>query len=70
MCLDNGVHLSPYLQNSMGRDSEAGSRFVERIMTVVCTLKQQDRNIVDYVKNCVEATMKGDRVPSLLPCAA
>ena len=53
-----------------GTHSEAGSRFVERIMTVVCTLKQQDRNIVDYVKNCVEATMKGDRVPSLLPCAA
>lgn len=50
-----------------GTHSEAGSRFVERIMTVVCTLKQQDRNIVDYVKNCVEASMTGHRIPSLLP---
>lgn len=53
-----------------GTHSEAGSRFVERIMTVVCTLKQQDRNIVDYVTNCVRAAMKGDRSPSLLPSAA
>ncbi len=53
-----------------GTHSEAGSRFVERIMTVVCTLKQQDRNIVNYVKTCVEAQMRGDCSPSLLPRAA
>lgn len=53
-----------------GTHSEAGSRFVERIMTVVCTLKQQERNIVDYVTRCVEAAMKGDCSPSLLPSAA
>lgn len=52
-----------------GTHSEAGSRFVERIMTVVCTLKQQERNIVEYVRYCVEATMKGSHSPSLLPVA-
>lgn len=53
-----------------GTHSAAGSRFVERIMTVVCTLKQQERNIVDYVRRCVEATIQGEHLPSLLPSAA
>lgn len=53
-----------------GTHSAAGSRFVERIMTVVCTLKQQERNIVDYVRRCVEATIQGERLPSLLPSVA
>ena len=33
--------------SSFGTQSEAGSRFVERIMTVVSTLKQQKRNVLD-----------------------
>lgn len=50
-----------------GTHSAAGSRFVERMMTVVCTLKQQGRNVADYVTNSVEAAMIGRCPPSLLP---
>jgi transposase len=50
-----------------GTHSEAGSRFVERIMTVVCTLKQQERNVVDYVTASVEASMRGHCPQSILP---
>ena len=50
-----------------GTHSPEGSRFVERMMTVVCTLKQQGRNVVDYVTTSVEAAMRGQCPPSLLP---
>ncbi|HID64334.1 MAG TPA: hypothetical protein EYP49_16580 [Anaerolineae bacterium] len=36
-------------KSSFGTQSEAGSRFAERIMTVVATLKQQQRNVLDYL---------------------
>jgi transposase len=50
-----------------GTHSPEGSRFVERMMTAACTLKQQDRNVVAYVTTSVEAAMNGQRPPSLLP---
>lgn len=50
-----------------GTHSPEGSRFVERMMTAVCTLKQQSRNVVDYVTSSVEAAMRGQCPPSLLP---
>lgn len=53
-----------------GTHSEAGSRFVERMMTVACTLKQQDRNVVDYVTASVEAAMRGQCPQSILPTTA
>jgi transposase len=53
--------------SSFGTQSAAGSRFVERIMTVVSTLKQQDRNVLDYLANTCEAANQGRSSPSLLP---
>ena len=50
-----------------GTHSAAGSRFVERILTVATTLKQQRRNIVDYVTQACVAALHGDAAPSLLP---
>lgn len=50
-----------------GTHSAAGSRFVERILTVATTLKQQPRNIVDYVTQACVAALHGDPAPSLLP---
>jgi hypothetical protein len=35
---------------SFDRQSESGSRFVESLLTVVATLKQQKRNVLDYLK--------------------
>jgi len=54
-------------KNSFGTQSEAGSRFTERIMTVVATLKQQHRNILEYLTEACDAANWGRRVPSLLP---
>jgi transposase len=35
-------------RGSFGTQSEDGSRFVEIMMTVVTTLKQQQRNVLKY----------------------
>jgi transposase len=53
--------------SSFGTQSAAGSRFVERIMTVVSTLKQQNRNLLDYLTEACEAAIDGRVAPSLLP---
>jgi transposase len=52
---------------SFGTQSEAGSRFVERMMTVMATLKQQQRNILAYLTAAHEAALRGEAAPSLLP---
>jgi len=57
-------------KGSFGTHSPEGSRFVEAMMTVVATLKQQHRNILDYLTAACEATLDGKRAPSLLPTAA
>lgn len=54
-------------KGSFGTDSARGSRFVERIMTVAATCKQQGRNVLDYVTRACEATLCSEPVPSLLP---
>jgi transposase len=36
-------------RKSFGTQSEAGSRFVERILTVVITLRQQGRDVLNYL---------------------
>jgi transposase len=54
-------------KGSFGTHSPEGSRFVEAIMTVVATLKQQHRNVLDYVTAACEAALRGELAPSLLP---
>ena len=49
--------------------SEAGSRFVESMLTVVATLKQQNRNVLEYLTAAHEAALRGEPAPSLLPQA-
>jgi transposase len=56
-------------KTSFGTQSEAGSRFAERMMTVVATLKQQGRNVLDYLIGVLEAKRRGKEPPSLLPHA-
>jgi transposase len=36
-------------RKSFGTQSESGARFVERILTVVITLRQQGRDVLDYL---------------------
>jgi hypothetical protein len=40
---------------------------VERILTVVTTLRMQGRNVLDYVARACEAVLWGQAAPSLLP---
>jgi transposase len=54
-------------RRSFGTKSEAGSRFVERTMTAVATLRQQKRDVLDYLTEACAAAIRGDRAPSLLP---
>lgn len=56
-----------YRKSSFGTHSEAGSRFVERMLTVRASLRQQGRNVVDYVTQAVESSLNGQPAPSLLP---
>jgi transposase len=50
-----------------GNQSDNGSRFTERILTTVATLRQQNRNIVEYVVAAIQAHRTGQPAPSLLP---
>jgi transposase len=56
-----------YRKTSGGTDSEAGSRFVERMLSVVATCRQQNINVLDYLTRCYQAHLDGQPVPSLLP---
>ena len=50
-----------------GTHSAEGSRFAERMMTVAATLKQQRRNVVDYITEACHASLQDRALPSLLP---
>jgi transposase len=52
---------------SFGTHSAEGSRFVERLMTAATTLRQQKRNVVDFIADVCTAHVRGLPPPSLLP---
>jgi transposase len=54
-------------RRSFGTQSPAGSRFAERLLTVVTTLRQQDRDVLDYLTAACTAALRGEELPSLLP---
>jgi hypothetical protein len=54
-------------RTSFGSDSAAGSEFVSRLLTVVSSLKAQERNILDFLAESVAAARSGGSPPSLLP---
>jgi transposase len=54
-------------KGSFGTQSDEGSRFVESMMTVVATLKQQKRHVLEYLTAACEAALRGEAAPSLLP---
>jgi len=56
-----------YRKLSGGTDSELGSRFVERMLSVVATCRQQDINVLDYLTRCYQAHLEGCPIPSLIP---
>ncbi len=54
-------------RTSFGSQSQAGSNFVARMLTVVTTLKSQKRHILDFMTKSVLAARSGTAPPSLLP---
>jgi transposase len=60
-------HAVIWRRISGGTDSVQGSRFVERMLTVVATCRQQGRNVLDYLTSCFEDHRRGQAPPSLLP---
>jgi len=57
-------------KSSFGTQSRTGSEFAERMLTVVATLRQQQRNILDYVTTACAAALNHQPAPSLLPLIA
>lgn len=54
-------------KGSFGTQSDHGSRFVERIMTIVATCKQQGRGLLDFLVTAITAARLGLPPPSLVP---
>lgn len=50
-----------------GTDSAAGSRFVERILTVSTTCRQQQRHVLPFLADAVHAHWSGLPAPLLMP---
>ena len=54
-------------KKSFGTDSEAGSRFVAHILTVVTTMNLQQRPIFEFLVQAREAAVRSLQPPSLCP---
>jgi transposase len=54
-------------KTSGGTDSASGSRFVERVLTVVDTCRRQGKKVLDYLSACIAAWRHDQDPPSLVP---
>lgn len=62
-------HAVIWRKLSFGTQSAAGSRFVETLLTVIETCRQQDRNVFEFVTQAVARHFHHQPGPSLLPRA-
>jgi transposase len=60
-------HAVLWRKGSFGTDSADGSRFVERMLTAIATLRQQRRNVLEFITEACTAVLKNAPAPSLLP---
>lgn len=60
-------HAVIWRKLSFGTQSAGGSRFVETMLTVIETCRQQRRHVFTFLTAAVEAQLKGQSAPSLLP---
>lgn len=54
-------------RTSFGSQTQTGSEFVARMLTVLTTLKSQKRNVLEFMTQAVVAARGGKTAPSLLP---
>ncbi len=59
-------HAVLWRKGSGGTDSERGSRFVERVLSVRETCRQQGRGLLEFLAACCKARLDGKNAPSLL----
>lgn len=63
-------HAVLWRKSSFGTDSVRGSRFVERILSVAATCRQQRRNVLETLADLIQAHQKGQPTLSLVPPSA
>lgn len=54
-------------KTSYGTDSAGGSRFAERVLTVVTTCRQQGRDALTFLTDAIRAAMTRAARPTLIP---
>lgn len=54
-------------KTSFGSQSERGDQFAERVMTVVHTLRKQNRHVLTFLRDTIVASLRGAPIPSLMP---
>ena len=54
-------------KGSYGTQSDGGTRFVERLLTVSATCRQHGRSVLTYLTEACTAAQRGLPPPSLLP---
>jgi transposase len=59
-------HAVLWRKISGGTASGWGSRFVERVLSVVATCRQQGRNVLEFLTQCFRAPLTGDPLPTLV----
>jgi len=57
-------------KTSGGTDSRQGSRFVERVLSVVDTCRRQSKRVLDYLSECIQACRHNRAPPCLVSVTA
>jgi len=60
-------HAVIWRKTSFGTQSASGTAFVERMLTVVTSLRLQQRNVLEFLTEASTAALTGEAPPSLLP---
>lgn len=60
-------HAVLWRKGSGGTDGSRGSRFVERVLSIRETCRQQGRELLGYLVECCQAHLESKGAPSLLP---
>jgi transposase len=60
-------HAVCWRKTSYGTDSARGSRFVERMLTVIASCRAQERSILTFLSDAIAAARNGTAMPSLVP---
>ena len=63
-------HAVCWRKTSYGTDGETGSRFVERILTVVASCRSQCRGVLEFLTRAVDPERDSSQKLTLLPAVA